>query len=384
MFVERAKERRYASNTQKWECQKLPSQNKAVFFTKTQTHNTPSSDDKSTWVNNDNQLCKTYAKYKRNGCASDCKQTNGISDCFIKSTTWCDGNVDKTKAFCAMPNSGECVIVGDYKELPWDSKPSDIDPSFMYAGWANRSDQVMCTSNPSIQCHYNMDKIQTEEQMRGMDTQFADSSDPTTQAALERVRINYCSGALTDGCPLDPVTHARASVCSRMIGGNKDDYCHQWMGNAKKGNYIGALDTAKTNFCSAHPDTWECECINRANNKIYSSLWSAESNVNDRCWWLPCKNSDRYLVTDDVESKPCATTVCQTMTNIWKSGGDVNINDVNLYTNCKIGGGTPPGPPSNGGDGTNFFKKYWLDLTIGGSAIVLVLLASLLLFFLMK
>jgi hypothetical protein len=217
---------------------------------------------------------------------------------------------DKLK--CAKPNPEECVIgVDSHKRNPLNN-----------VTWNGKG--------PNLQCIFDVDKINTMEQIDKFKQKFGTHGDYNTIIA------NYCQQS-SDSCVIDPDTGKSMAKCSRLKSIGKDgELCRSWFNQQSK----GVQDTVVQNYCAVN-NTPDCKCVNRAQNESYRAL-KVGKVINDGCWFTPCANSQSYLQTTEVENPTCPSNFCDVIYNIIKDR-DVKIDNIKDDVNCVFK--TDPTPP---------------------------------------
>jgi len=133
-------------------------------------------------------------------------------------------------------------------------------------------------------------------------------------------------------------------LCSPLFSASEiGDYCRQQFSRLSD----SAKDTVMENYCIRN-DSEECKCINRSSNEDYIKLKKSNPYM-DSCWYIPCANRSRYLVTSDfnVDTK-CPENICQIIVDTAQTH-DVDIDHIKNDINCDFtSGGTIPVPSDAG------------------------------------
>lgn len=224
-----------------------------------------------------------------------CHTTYNIMDWQIGSDTCC-GGFCKSQPRCVQPDKDECYIGLSSKGQ---------DPLVKYE-WNRQA--------PNLRCVYNLDKIDTKNQIIMYQDKFGDNNDIISKYCTQKV--NTCPKGMKE--------------CSRLKsigeGGNE---CRFWF--EKQPDYI--QDAAMQNYCLRH-NTKDCKCVNRANSHIYQALKGSHS-INDGCWYSACANEGQYLVPTHLINPTCPDKMCQVIFDIIKDR-DVSIDNVQNDIVCNF------------------------------------------------
>ena len=148
------------------------------------------------------------------------------------------------------------------------------------------------------------------------------------KGSMDKCTSHFCSLPAEGECPIDPLTEAPHSKCSRfLVDGIEGSYCNVWL-NTKSVEEQNALFVE---YCKKNPDSGDCACIARGEDaKFVSNVPTADfKDIADECWWKSCKNPDSYLVPPAMRSTECGDVVCEGLENSDK----VDCND----ENCPVG-----------------------------------------------
>ncbi|ABF82077.1 hypothetical protein MIV047R [Invertebrate iridescent virus 3] len=240
-----------------------------------------------------------------------CGQTDGMDDWEFGETACCFTCPNKKQ--CAKPDPAECNIGTDSHQR---------DP-LTRVTWNGRG--------PNVQCVYDVNRINTLEQIDNFKQRFGVHGD------YNAVVANYCQQS-SDSCITDPETGTKMTKCSRFKSDQKDgELCRGWFNQQPK----AVQDTVVQNYCAVN-NTPDCKCVNRAQNEVYRELKIGKV-INDGCWFTPCANPQSYLLTTEVENPTCPSNFCDIIYNIIKDR-DVTIDDVKNDINCVFKPDPPPQP----------------------------------------
>jgi len=252
--------------------------------------------------------CGTCTAFTSN---RECGQTDGMSDWEYGHEACCF--TCPNKRHCAKPDSKECDIgVDSHKRDPLSR-----------VTWNGRG--------PNLKCIYDVDKINTFDQIDNFKQRFGIHGD------YNNIIANYCQQS-SDTCIVDPDTGENMTKCSRLKSTGKDgELCRGWFNQQPK----GTQDTVVQNYCAVN-NTPDCKCVNRAQNDVYRSL-KVGKVINDGCWFTPCANSQSYLQTTEVENPSCPSNFCDVIYNIIKDR-DVTIDNIKNDVNCVFKPAPKPTP----------------------------------------
>jgi hypothetical protein len=201
---------------------------------------------------------------------------------------------------CLRPDRSECWI-------GLDSKGQD---PLLKVTWDERA--------PNLSCVYDLDRIDSIDQLRAFDRQF--NSDSLNNNLVGAFCGKHVSSHCADGL---------GGECSRYLSldeGGK--LCREWLSLRPR----DVQDAAMREYC-LNNNTLDCKCINRTTDPDYSRLKSLGNYFSDGCWFKPCSNSESiYLVPNRVSSAQCATNVCQQIIDAHAQGKvDItgNVNQIN-------------------------------------------------------
>jgi len=253
----------------------------------------------------------------------------------------------------------------------------------------------------TVKCSYDLSKITTTDQVETWKSTFG-----MDESYMNSIMPNFCSKASHE-CPGDPVTGQPLETCSRILGTGADGkICREWAGKSKVNpNYYAGLDRAMTTYCNDNPKSVQCQCINRGMDPLYKAA-GGESSLTDVispfCWWRPCKDPDKYLVTSSLFTAKCPSNfeVCQQIHKFTaEANSTIQAKDFESKIACSFnstpspntpppGPITPPSeippvtpitPPSEIPPVTpitppSFFQKYKLWIIIGVAAVVIIII----------
>jgi len=147
------------------------------------------------------------------------------------------------------------------------------------------------------------------------------------KGSMNKCTRHFCSLPAEGECPIDPLTGAPHSKCSRfVVDGIEGSYCNVWL-NTKSAEEQNALFVE---YCENNPDSGDCACIARREDAefIAKAPIADFKDIADECWWKSCKNPDSYLVPPAMRSTECRDIVCGELENSLK----VDCNDINCPT----------------------------------------------------
>jgi hypothetical protein len=241
-----------------------------------------------------------------------CGQTDNMDDWQFGQEACCF--TCPNKRHCAKPDPSECNIGTDSHKR---------DP-LTRVTWNGRG--------PNLRCIFDLNKINTLEQIDNFKQQFGTTGD------YNNIIANYCQQS-SDTCVIDPDTGKNMPKCSRLKSTGKDgELCRGWFNQQAK----PVQDTVVQNYCAVN-NTPDCKCVNRAQNDVYRSLKIGKV-INDGCWFTPCANPQSYLQTTEVENPSCPDNFCDVIYNIIKDR-DVTIDNIKNDVNCVFKPEPKPTPP---------------------------------------
>jgi len=253
----------------------------------------------------------------------NCGQTDGMDDWEFGHDACCFTCPNKKQ--CAKPDKQECTI-------GVDSHQRDPLTKVTWNG-----------TGPKLKCIYDIDKINTLEQIDNFKQKFGVHGD------YNSIVGNYCKQS-SDTCIVDPSTGKNMPKCSRLKSTGKDgELCRDWFNQQPK----STQDTVVQSYCGLN-NTPDCKCVNRAQDEVYTSLKSGKV-INDGCWYSACANPQVYLQTTDIENPSCPANFCDVIFNIAKDH-NVDVNHIQNDVNCVFKNDPsppkpiPPIPPKPGDD----------------------------------
>jgi hypothetical protein len=199
-----------------------------------------------------------------------------------------------------------------------------------------------------MKCYFNKTKFNNNlELLQGFYNTYMKSgtanvnNDTAGTAALDNnseynlMMQDYSVGIATEdgySCPsysLYPYTGVTPDTCSRFVSiGDEGDWVRSWQNGVLVPNTVSPsissyTDEAKTEYCNANIDAPECACLNRSIvDPSYNQLQTF-TPASPYCWYIPCQDSTRYLITSDLITT-CDATVCNSITaNIAQTGGSI-------------------------------------------------------------
>lgn len=267
----------------------------------------------------------------------DCERPNGIRDYELAddSDATCCGGLCRKQPVCARVDGRIC-----------DIGPSRNNESpLLSAGWDTKA--------PKVQCVFDLDKINTKEQVRRYNAKFGINRD---------VEAKYCFEKVTN-CPNNN------PACSRLF--SLDDGaigCNLWFSTLPG----ETKDAYMNQYCRTHK-TNECKCVDRFKDETYKAMKGYKS-INDGCWYLPCGDTEDQFIPQNLQNPTCPDKVCQQIFEFIKDQ-NININDVKENINCDFSsqsgqpGPTPPTPPGP----TPPLKPGLAALAVGVGVLLLIL-----------
>ena len=139
-------------------------------------------------------------------------------------------------------------------------------------------------------------------------------------------------------CPSDPSTGNPMQACSNLTSNGPEGLlCKRWYNEN-----VSLGDVAMSQYCSNNFNNIDCSCLERARNPVYKIATNnnPSTNIQDACWWIPCKaTSAAYLVTSDLKNPECPTNICTIVNNdIATNGGSITVGEYQQYIDCPSGG----------------------------------------------
>lgn len=246
----------------------------------------------------------------------ECNVNNGKRDPTIGWQQCCSGFCT-SQPICELANKGECNI----------GKSSKNEDPVIRAEWDGEY--------PNIKCIYDLDKIDTLEQIIKFTDYYGINNDVIAQTCFQPE--TNCANGLKE--------------CSRIKSlANGSDYCRLWYENLP----AQTQDAYMESYCIRH-NTQDCDCVLRSNKDSYNLLKGMHS-YNDGCWFLPCADNLKYFVPSDLRKPTCPTNICQVIIDV-ANAEHVNIDDIKNDIVCNFGP-QPPSPDSFWDMLIKVFKKY--------------------------
>jgi len=186
----------------------------------------------------------------------------------------------------------------------------------------------------NTRCTYDVTKITTASQIQELRRGIQGNAEINNVINRE-IMPTFCS-LPSNSCP-------NGGTCSRFTSTDEEgSLCRAWASS------VGPLaDTAKLAYCANNPNAEECKCINRASDPDYIKL-GLRSLGQDQCWFLPCRNAERYLVPSNLQQPVQCPNVCQQIYDIVAENyGTVNLQNLQNTINCDFSGIRPPVTPTN-------------------------------------
>ena len=231
-----------------------------------------------------------------------CGYTGGVQDLNIGESTcprYCPN-----QNVCLRPDREECTI---------GLNSSGQDP-LLSVTWDGRA--------PNLKCIYDLNKIDTADQLRVYAKKFQTSQN------IDTIMGAFCGKKYTSSDCADGLN----GECSRLLARNEEGrMCRDWMASLTSDRQ----DAIMRDYCLSN-DTLDCKCINRNNDPEYNHLKSLGNYFSDNCWYKPCSNSSSiYLVPNNLSSKTCATNVCQQIIDA-HANGNIDIGGNTNQINCNF------------------------------------------------
>lgn len=233
-----------------------------------------------------------------------CDITNGVKDWQLPDSdqSSCCYGLCNHQPVCVHPDRDECYIgLGSNKE----------DPLISY-DWDERA--------PNLKCVYNLDDINTREQILKFQDKFGVNDD---------IEMKYCTQKVTT-CP------DQMKYCSRLKSiGEGGDECRKWFEKQP----IHIQDATIQNYCLRN-NTEDCKCVNRAKFDAYRTT-KGSYPFSDGCWYTPCANkSGQYLVPSQLVKPKCPDNVCTQVYEFVKTR-DISLDNIKNDIMCDFGSKEP-------------------------------------------
>lgn len=240
----------------------------------------------------------TYSPGSTTCKAGTCSSTSPVAKC--SGCDWHYADVTcatgcPSQPLCSSLDSGTCPAFGT---------------SFVSAAWAKTASGV-CAS-PSVECTYDASKM-TYTDITAFIADYCTNPTCSTQPVWNDVIMptfcyessTTCTGGLTT-CPEMLDSTASGSLCRSWASANPDsanqaaiDFCR------------GALSTDAVT-------TYVCDCVDKAQDPVYDYINKyIPSSYNPGCWYLPCTNPQKELITSDVVTAGCSKSdMCTAINNV--------------------------------------------------------------------
>jgi hypothetical protein len=180
--------------------------------------------------------------------------------------------------------------------------------------------------------------------------------------------------------------NATPSKCIRMLSNQiGSDICRGSLFNgAGVGNSAitdtSPQDDAMRRYCSNNPaDQSACYCIDPSKDPdVVQISKNDDLKVHKACWYVPCQNSNKYLVPTKVREPSTCPNVCQQLIQI-KNNKNLNINfgKIKAKISCNFNDDN-----GDGGGGTNpidsleeLWRNYKIELILGIIVLLLGIVA---------
>jgi hypothetical protein len=202
-------------------------------------------------------------------------------------------------------------------------KSSSGNDPFIKVVWAQKEN--IDRQPPKIRCTYDMNNIDTLEQINAYMSKSASSD------AYDQIMQKFCNGE-SESCPRGPNSDKNMEKCSRLKStDDAGERCRGWL--TKQDEKI--KDNIIENYCLKHPNNEDCKCQNRANEETYREAKSGHE-IPDGCWYIPCSTS-AYLQDSLIEKgkEHCPQNMCKMIYDL-KKNNDVVIRDNSNTINCNF------------------------------------------------
>jgi hypothetical protein len=155
---------------------------------------------------------------------------------------------------------------------------------------------------------------------------------------------DYCTQKVpNESCPL-------FADISQEVGGSgpiKEDGCSRFMSIQNDGTICRAWaaaqknlgDAAMKHYCDNH-HTKDCLCINRGQVPLFNDVIDAlggptkAADSPPHCYYLPCSDNNRYLVTTADQGGNCPNVCKQVVTIFADKNSNVPINELKQFMTC--------------------------------------------------
>lgn len=250
--------------------------------------------------------CKIF-NFKHYDCKKHKNQAGDLVEDKFLGWVSCTGGLSAGQRLCSEPNPKECYIGLD---------STKIDP-YRDITWSDKA--------PYISCQYNIDNINTIEQLYNIEKKFPISNNINS---VNEIKKNFCY-SFSKKCPIDPETNKPFEKCSRFISlDDEGEKCREWVVSQP----IRVSDIHKKDFCHKNPNLKECQCLNRHLNDDYKNV-KKYLHTEDYCWYLPCA-SGPYLKQENIQLNKKCSNICQIIIETNKNH-NVKIDENQNIINCQ-------------------------------------------------
>jgi len=218
-----------------------------------------------------------------------------------------------SKRKCSKPNPNLCNI---------GNSSSGQDP-FIDVTWGRKENIAIYEpgySPPTIRCSYDINKIDTLEQINNYMNKSGSSE------AFDQMMELFCSKE-SNTCPRGPNSTQNMAKCSRLK--STDDAgqrCRGWLTKQNDKTKDNIID----NYCLNYPNNEDCRCQNRANDNLYKETKSG-NEIPDGCWYMPC-STGAYLQKG---KDHCPQNMCKVIYDMKKNNDIIMQNNSNTI-NCNF------------------------------------------------
>ena len=220
-------------------------------------------------------------------------------------------------------------------------------------------------SDALIDCTYNVKDFDTYEKVHAFYTTYIQNASSANKAlskvGYDKLMIHFLSNYLaTSGCPNSPLDGSQQSRCAYIFSSSAEgQFCAAWFKHATNTQ----RDIIASAVANKFPDLPECACLNRTTDPVYQAFQKSVGSADiptgspDCCWWLPCKNPDKFFVLSQDQGKNCSgcpKMICQNVINAMGKQ-NVDISHITSTIKCEKSDSTPsdPSDPSTPSDPSN-------------------------------
>ena len=264
----------------------------------------------------------------------------------------CDCGVCNASTPVATCNPGDWQFAtrpccGTRSGCPAQPRCSKVDSSVCPSFGGRPAVSSAFSQGPNVSCSYTVDQFATSDDIMKYIATFGKNNQFTNV-----VMPSFCSGTATGTCP--SATVGTQFSCSRLMSTGADgNLCRQWALE----NPTMADTTMKT-YCQK-TGAFGCDCVNR--NQLFNyRAFKQYANINDACWYTPCTDPTKELITSDLTAPTCPSGFCDTISLAYdKQKNNISFRDAQAMTVC------PLTPPINTTGKTNWILiALWIVLII--------------------